>query len=686
MRNEKAMIRQIHNLRSYLSSAALTGVACVALLAAISLLAAAPALAGDDEVIIEAGLAGTAIGGQRPTGKAVFRERPANDRKLQVEVQDVNLAAGTVLNVIVGGQQVGTLTINTLRAGRLELETERGQAVPAVANGTAVAVRNQSGANIVSGAFGSAAPTPTPGASPSPTATPTPSPSPNPSPSPSPGATPSPTPGAMNEIEADLVGAPIGGIVPRGDSEFEIEGANREFRVRIENVNLPAGTQLRVFVDGTFVGNIFVAADLRRSEFRLKTEDGQAVPPVNSRTRVVVADASDNTIVAGSFSNIAQPLPNPGPAPMPTPDQSGEVRIESRLAGAPINGLTPTGHARFRKRGTERKLNVEVEKLNLPAGTQLQVFVDDLLMGTLTLGPTLEAELERHTNDGQFVPEVTTATRVVVTDTQGHTLLSGGFNTAGLPIPSGSNDIDNTTFFVEQQYRDFLFREADDGGLNFWSNEIVKCGGGRDCVTRMRANTSAAFFLSIEFQETGYLLYRLNKASYGTMPRRNQFLVDMQAAVRGVVVGTPGWQQRLEANKAAAVAAWVARPEFKQRYDGLSNEQYVDALLRNAGLAGDQQLRQSLLDGLNAGTRTRASALRTVADHASFRGREQNPAFVLMQYFGYLHRNPNEGPDVNMDGFNFWLKKLNDNRGDFHRAEMVRAFIESIEYRERFQW
>jgi hypothetical protein len=370
---------------------------------------------------------------------------------------------------------------------------------------------------------------------------------------------------------------------------------------------------------------------------------------------------------------------------MPTPNSAGELRIESRLAGAPVNGLTPTGHARYRVRGTSRKLNVEVERLNLPAGTQLNVFVDSLLVGTLTLGPRLEAELERHTNDGQFVPQVTTATRVVVTDAAGRTLVSGGFNTAGLDI-SAPNDIDDTTFFVEQQYRDFLGREADDGGLGFWSGEVARCGGTADCLTRMRANTSAAFFLSIEFQETGYLLYRLHKASYGTMPRRDRFLLDMQELVRGVVVGTQGWPERLEANKAAALAAWVARPEFAERYGPLSNEQYVDSLLINAGLAGDVMLRAGLVAGMTSGGHSRASILRQVADHAAFRRAEQNPAFVLMQYFGYLHRNPDEGPDSNMDGFLFWLGKLDDNGGDFHRAEMVRAFIESIEYRERFRW
>ncbi len=147
---------------TYLSSTARAALACFALLATLAALAAAPAFADDSETIINAALSGAAIGGQTPSGKAVFRERSAADRRLQVEVQDVNLAAGTVLNVIVGGQQVGTLTIDSLRAGRLELETGRGQAVPAVTNGTSVAVRNQSGANVVAGTFGSSTATPTP--------------------------------------------------------------------------------------------------------------------------------------------------------------------------------------------------------------------------------------------------------------------------------------------------------------------------------------------------------------------------------------------------------------------------------------------------------------------------------------------------------------------------------------------
>jgi hypothetical protein len=55
-----------------------------------------------------------------------------------------------------------------------------------------------------------------------------------------------------------------------------------------------------------------------------------------------------------------------------------------------------------------------------------------------------------------------------------------------------------------------------------------------------------------------------------------------------------------------------------------------------------------------------------------------------MEYFGYLQRNPNDAPDNNFDGYTFWLGKLNAFNGDFVKAEMVKAFISSGEYRSRF--
>src|SRR5256714_371305 len=370
-------------------------------------------------------------------------------------------------------------------------------------------------------------------------------------------------------------------------------------------------------------------------------------------------------------------------------DQSGsqETRIVAALSGAAIGGVTPKGAAEFRQRADGRRsLEVEVEHVNLPAGTVLNILVDGARVGQLTLSPALENEFEIESEHSATVPSVAVGSTVIVTNAQGQTVLSGVFNSASSVMTSKANDIDDTNYFVSQQYRDFLDREADDSGLDFWKNEIERCGGDDACRQRSRVNTSGAFFLSIEFQETGYMLYRFSKETTGQMARRNDFLVWMQATAQGVVVGQSGWEQKLEDNKRHEAEAWVERPEFHARFDGMNDDQFVDALFHNAGVRPAEAERNDLVEGLRERRETRATVLRKVADNAEFRQKEKNRAFVLMQYFGYLHRNPNEGPDADMSGYNFWLKKLDDNSGDFIRAEMVRAFIESTEYRDRFDW
>jgi len=87
---------------------------------------------------------------------------------------------------------------------------------------------------------------------------------------------------------------------------------------------------------------------------------------------------------------------------------------------------------------------------------------------------------------------------------------------------------------------------------------------------------------------------------------------------------------------------------------------------------------------LTNNTETRATVLRKIAENDAFTRREFNRAFVLLQYIGYLRRNPDDAPDGNLDGYNFWLNKLNQFNGDYIKAEMVRSFIISQEYRKRF--
>jgi hypothetical protein len=249
---------------------------------------------------------------------------------------------------------------------------------------------------------------------------------------------------------------------------------------------------------------------------------------------------------------------------------------------------------------------------------------------------------------------------------------------------SSTNPIDDAQSFVYTNYHDFLNREPDQAGLDFWTNQITSCGNNVQCLEEKRINVSASFFLSIEFQETGYLRYLLQKESFGSLPKYAEFMRDLQQVSRGVVVNSPGWQQKLADNQNQFAAEWVNRPAFKAAYDAMSNADFVNALYANAGVLPTQAERESLVNALDAASESRASILLDVAQNAAFRQKENNAAFVLMQYFGYLRRDPNAAPDADMSGYNFWLNKLNQFGGNYVDAEMIKAFITSFEYRGRF--
>ena len=242
------------------------------------------------------------------------------------------------------------------------------------------------------------------------------------------------------------------------------------------------------------------------------------------------------------------------------------------------------------------------------------------------------------------------------------------------------NPLDTPEYFVRQHYLDFLGREPDESGFNFWSDQILSCGSDAGCVERRAINVSAAYFLSIEFQQTGGLVDGLYRASYGRRPLYAEFMPDTGTVARGVIVGRGDWAQLLESNKQAFVAAWVQRADFRAAYDGLANDAFVDTLISHAGNSngGFNGNRDALVSGLDNSTLTRAAVLRQVVENQGFVSAKQNQMFVMMEYFGYLRRDPDQG------GYQFWLDKLNQFGGNFEQAEMVKAFIVSGEYRARF--
>ncbi|HEX3232150.1 MAG TPA: hypothetical protein VHQ95_24450, partial [Pyrinomonadaceae bacterium] len=301
--------------------------------------------------------------------------------------------------------------------------------------------------------------------------------------------------------------------------------------------------------------------------------------------------------------------------------------------------------------------------------------------------------------------------------TDGKVIVGGFFSTVNDAVRGGiarlitnpaPNPIDTAANLVIQHYRDFLSREPDPDGLAFWTGQITSCGANAQCIEVARVNVSASFFLSIEFQQTGYLVERMYKSAYGdatatsTFPsthqlavpivRFDEFLRDTQRIGQGVIVLAPGWEQLLESNKQAYALEFVQTARFITAFPtSMTPAQFVDKLNQNAGnvLSGTEQTTAINLFGgapNSSNTTARAQALRQVAEDTDLYNAEFNRAFVLAEYFGYLRRNPNDAPEATRDytGYDFWLTKLNQFNGNYINAEMVKAFLSSIEYRQRF--
>ena len=172
--------------------------------------------------------------------------------------------------------------------------------------------------------------------------------------------------------------------------------------------------------------------------------------------------------------------------------------------------------------------------------------------------------------------------------------------------------------------------------------------------------------------------------------RFSEFLPDTKTIGQGVIVNQTGWEQVLENNKVAFTNAFVQRSRFTTAFPTtLSPAAFVDALNAKAGNVLSSSERATAIALFGSATDTsnvtaRAQALRQVAENQNLSTNEFNRAFVLMQFMGYLRRDPNSGQDTDYTGYEFWLNKLNQFNGNFNAAEMVKAFIVSTEYRGRF--
>jgi hypothetical protein len=175
-------------------------------------------------------------------------------------------------------------------------------------------------------------------------------------------------------------------------------------------------------------------------------------------------------------------------------------------------------------------------------------------------------------------------------------------------------------------------------------------------------------------------LYRVHLVTSGNMPRYEPFKSDLEEITRGVIVGSDGQEQQFADNFQRFLETWMKRESFAKTFSSLDDTQFVNKLLANAGIAAQQQERQALIDALASGKETRASALLKIVDDPRLVQKEQNRSLVLLHYFAYLRRNPDDPPDGDLRGFNLWVSEQERRPNP---SKLSTAFRESFEY-EKF--
>ena len=313
------------------------------------------------------------------------------------------------------------------------------------------------------------------------------------------------------------------------------------------------------------------------------------------------------------------------------PAQPTRCDVVNGLANQRCDYTTAIGTLRFAAGETSKTFSVFITD-------------DNHVEGNETFTPQL-----RNPAGGQLGTPATTTVTIVDNDSS----------------PSNSNPIDASDFFVRTHYVDFLYREPEQQGFDDWMRTLQNCpAGDKSCD---RVSVSGKFFASLEFQIKGYFVYRFYRVAFGRLPTYEEFMRD-QRRVTGETTA------EVNASKTAYTDEFRNRDDFKARYDAMTNDQYVDALQSTEGVqvSNGQQLKADL----NAGRKSRAEVLRAIVESDEVSAREFNPAFVLMQYFGYLRRDPDS------QGYADWLRTINANPND--TRSMVNGFVNSIEYRLRF--
>ena len=313
----------------------------------------------------------------------------------------------------------------------------------------------------------------------------------------------------------------------------------------------------------------------------------------------------------------------------------------------------------------------EIESLTLarPIPDRLTTLLEEIPTSYLVVHNSLLSSESRHAIDS-FLARGIAAGRIKFVDSYGDSRTPDDLfaitKTEGMAATATANRIDETQFFVRQQYLDLLNREPDQTGEENLATRINSCKEDPNCRLEQRAAAALDLFHSHEFQDRSLFLYQSYKMGFGRLPKYLEWVNDSsQFKTIGKEI------------KTALAMEWTTKAEFLDRYSNeLSNTDYVSKLVRNSGHALIPAKQKALIDGLNFGKMTRADVLVEVMDNFPVISREYNEALVAACYFDYLKRDPDP------EGFNYWLQTLETQSNG--ETAVIKGFINSGEYRARF--
>jgi hypothetical protein len=230
---------------------------------------------------------------------------------------------------------------------------------------------------------------------------------------------------------------------------------------------------------------------------------------------------------------------------------------------------------------------------------------------------------------------------------------------AGSGRVNGAKDNDifgNGLLFVAQQYRDFLAREADADGLNYWTGAV-------NSGATPRAQLAASYLESNEFQGTIAPVARLYFAYFQRVPD---------------YAGLQYWIGRYKGGMSlnAISQQFAASAEFVSKYGALNNAQFVTLVYQNVlGRQPDASGLAFWTGQLDSAAIDRGSMMTQFSESAEYRGLIDHEVYVTMAYMGMLRRAPDSG------GFTYWVGYMDSGNSG---TALVASFVGSAEYHNRF--